>query len=125
MSHMRDDRQRHGEPDEQRPENGSLRLPSALPSPSRLPHVTLSGGLLSGFDVLRVEDTSWMAPEKVERGARVELYDGTHARVVKARRQHLSKLGIEGSVDLELPDGTLVSKPNRDIARVLTAAGRD
>jgi hypothetical protein len=43
---------------------------------------------------------------------------------VKVRRQHLSKLGIEGSVDLELPDGTIASKPNRDIARVLTAAGR-
>jgi hypothetical protein len=65
-----------------------------------------------------------MAPEKVERGARVELHDGTRARVVKVRRQHLSKLGIEGSVDLELPDGTIASKPNRDIARVLTVAGR-
>lgn len=121
---MRDDldRQRRGETDEQ-PANGSHQLPSALPSPSRLPHVTLSGGLLSGFDVLRVKDTSWMAPEKVELGARVELHDGTYARVVKVRKQHLSKLGIEGSVDLELPDGTIASKPNRDIARVLTASG--
>lgn len=124
---MRDDRdrQRRGERDEQQPENGSHQLPSALPSPDRLPHVTLSGGLLSGSEVLRVEDTSWMAPEKVERGARVELYDGTCARVVKARRQHLAKFGIEGSVDLELADGTVVSRPNRDIARVLTASGRD
>ncbi len=124
---MRDDRdgQRHGEPVEQQPENGSHQLPSVLPSPDRLPHVTLSGGLLSGFDVLRVEDTSWMAPEKVERGARVELFDGTCALVVKARRQHFSKFGIEGSVDLELADGTIVSRPNRDIARVLAASGSD
>ncbi len=66
-----------------------------------------------------------MTPEKVDLGARVELYDGTRARVVKVRRQRLAKFGIEGSVDLELPDGTVASKSNRDIARVLTAADHD
>jgi hypothetical protein len=41
------------------------------------------------------------------------------------KRRHLSKLGLQDSFDLELPDGTVASKPNRDIARVLTAADRD
>jgi len=81
---------------------------------------------LGGFDVLRVADTSMAAPEKAEVGAHVELQDGTHARVVKLRRKHLSRFGIlEGSVDVELPDGTIASKPNREIAWVLTAAGHD
>ncbi|MGD0452444.1 MAG: hypothetical protein ABSB69_02500, partial [Solirubrobacteraceae bacterium] len=90
------------------------------------PHVTLSGGLLGGTEVLRLEDTSMPATEKVEVGARVELQDGTHARVVKVRGKHLAKLGLlEERVKLELPDGSVKSKPNRKIARVIATAGQD
>ena len=107
-------------------QNGSHDMPSVLPAPSQAPHITITGGLLGGTDVLRVGDTSMAAPKNIEVGARVELHDGTRARVVKVRGKHLSGFGIlEGSVNLELADGTVVSKPNRNIARVIAAAGQD
>jgi hypothetical protein len=97
----------------------------ALPPPSRIPHVTLSGGLLSGGDVLRIRDKRLPTPEKIEVGAQVELQDGTHAEVVKVRGKRLTEFGIlAGSLKVKLPDGRVVSTPSRDVARVLVPASQ-
>lgn len=94
-----------------------------LPPASRTPHVTLSGGLLSGLDVVRTKDTRLPAAEKIEVGAQVELQDGAHAEVVKVRSKRLSAFGIlSGSVEVKLQDGRVVSIPSREVARVLTPA---
>ncbi len=95
-----------------------------LPPTSRAPHVTLSGGLLSGLDVVLTEDSRLSAPEKIEVGAQVELQDGTRAEVVKVRGKLLSAFGVlEGGIEVRLDDGTLAAKRSSDIAAVLVPAG--
>jgi hypothetical protein len=102
--------------------DASCAVDSTLPSPSRIPHVTLSGGLLSGLDVLRIEDTRLPTPERIEVGAQVELQDGAHAEVVKVRGRRLTRFGIlAGSVKVKLADGKVLSRPSADVARVLVS----
>jgi hypothetical protein len=95
-----------------------------LPAPSGTAHVTLSGGLLAGPDVLRVHDTNLPTPDKIEVGAQVELQDGTRAEVVKVRAKRLTAFGLlQGSVEVKLSDGRLISASRGEIARVLAPAG--
>ena len=95
----------------------------ALPGASQAAHVTISGGALSGLDVVRVEDTNTASPEKIEVGARVELQDGNAAEVVEVRGKLLSKFGVlEGGVKVRLDDGEIQSKSSSEISRVIAAS---
>jgi hypothetical protein len=112
---------RTGDAAESGAQNGSFGAVPVLPGASQAAHVTISGGLLAGPDVVRVQDNEMTAPEKLDVGARVELQDGTQAEVVKVRGKRLSEYGIlEGGVEVKLHDGTFTSKPSRDIARVIS-----
>jgi hypothetical protein len=92
----------------------------ALPVPSQTPHVTLSGGSLSGLDVVRAEDTEMSTPDKVEVGAKVQLVDGRVGEVVEVSGRRLSRYGvIAGDAKIRLESGETVPATSRSIASVL------
>jgi hypothetical protein len=115
------DRAEHEHAEDRRQGVGPPLVPVAampvLPGASSAAHVTISGGTLSGTDVVRLED-----PGKIEAGATVELRDGTHAEVVEVDAKRLSKFGIlPGDVKVRLNNGAIVSKSSHEITRVLAA----
>lgn len=122
MSHMPDENGVRPQESVSRTGDASCAADGTPTSPSRIPHVTLSGGLLSGVDVLRTHDTRLPTTERIEVGAQVELQDGAHAEVVKVRGRRLTRFGIlAGSVKVKLADGKVISRPNADVARVLVS----
>ncbi len=98
----------------------SLTGHAPLPNPSQTPHVTLSGGTLSGFDVVRAEDTDMATPEKVELGARVQLVDGRIGKVTELKGRRLMKFGVlRGEAMIKLDGGGTVRASSGSIAAVL------
>lgn len=93
---------------------------AALPTPSQTPHVTISGGTLGGFDVVRSVDTQMPTPDPIEVGATVQLVDGVRAEVVEVHGNRLSRIGkIGGSLKVRFENGETVRISDRAVAAVI------
>jgi hypothetical protein len=99
----------------------------ALPGASQTTEVTITGGMLGGSNVVRLQDTT-AGFGRIEKGARVELRDGRFGDVADVQGKRLAGL-LPGSVQVSFGAGQDEWLQQREIVRIVppigAADGRD